>query len=236
MSLAMKLLPMVSGGAAPVEPDPVWADVHTLIHVVDGEIVDAKGKSVDVGNVTADDDAGLPGANVMDFSHVSYNCVSVPGEDTFNYLHDGTTSWTVDAYVKRYYFYRTTHPIFNTGRQTYYPRASSGIVGEEFCCTIAAPFTALVNTCADCDLTNAVWYHVEFGFDRDNACIYQFIDGVLVDTVAVEGEHSTDNHVGPLWIGMSGVPFTGRIGAIRFTKALRHSATFTKPTFPFPTA
>lgn len=243
MSLARRLLMSAgAGGSSPEEPDPFWADVDTLIQVVDGSIVDAKGKIVGVAAVTTYTDGGLENSYVMDFSNVSSSHLTIPGSSTFNFLHDGSTSWTIDTYVKRFYTYNTRHPIFSTGRQNYYPGVGCTMYGENLAYYMKAPFTAIASEDIDLDLTNATWYHLEIAFDKDNACMYGFIDGNLVSTQPVTGDHSLEDHgeeayeTGFMFIGLTSGAFVGRMGAFRVTKALRHSESFTKPSPFFPTS
>jgi len=225
MSLAMKLLPMVGSGASPAETDPFWSDVDTLIHVVDGVIVDAKGKTVNVqGDVGIVNDATI-GGSVAVFP-ATYTALLIGANGDFNFLHDNSTSWTVDAYLLKT---SGSFLVFNTAWVGTAPGSYGSVDYTEACMSIANASAYLVQECDEGGLSDSTWHHVAFRFDKDAQEISTVSNGVLTAAHGVSGSYSVANH----WDKFITCEGTGRLGVLRVTKALRPVL---KPTFPFPTS
>ena len=234
-------------GVYPVDVDPFFSDVVSLLHFDGGDgtttITDEIGLTWSVvgdSQIDADNKKYGTGALLLDGTG-DYIGQGVSGD--WNFLHDGTTDYTVEMWVNPVSVSTAYETLFDTGGAASAGRGmslairgdttsilewtiSKGTGGGSYSMVLASSFS----------MTAGVWQHVA-------ACLYQgtaylYIDGVLAGTgtpVSPSASNSTSALSIGRWASGNIYYANASIDDVRVTTAGRYTGgNFTPPTEALP--
>jgi len=213
------------------EGDPHFASTEVLI-VGEGTIVDvsADPKAITLAGTVALSTAQAKfGTQSIRFNGAG-DYLSLGTNADFNWLHDGSTPWTLEVEAR---FTNTTGTLFAT---------ASADTERGIRITAAGTVTVWKATAGQTVFSGSftppalnAWANLTFTYDPaavGGAKLYIFVNGILVTTLSQNSAPTSGNSGSALIVGNQ---CTVDLDAIRATRVLRYTGNFTPATSPPPT-